>query len=648
MTQYHVSPSGLDTAVGDATNPLRTINRAAQLAQPGDEVIVHEGTYHESIDPARGGVDENHRITYRAAEGETRPVITGSDEVKGWEQVDGDVYKLTLPDSYFGSFNPFTTIIFGDWLEQPRRTEKPHHVAEVLINSHQLYEVTSKDELANPPLREMVEDYVTHRQVPVFDAKYTQYVWMPQHDDKAQTTTIFANFHGENPNEQTVEITTRPTLFFPSRHHINYITVDGFEFKNVATQFAPPTAHQVGAVGPNWAYGWKIINNVIHDSKAVGICLGTSDETGDNEWFRTNRKTGFQYQFEAVFKALRIGWRKGVVGSHYVANNTIYDCGQAAIVGHMGGAFSLIEDNHIYRAGARREFFGWEVAGIKLHAALDTCVRHNYIHDCSLGMWLDWQAQGTRVSSNVFEKNCRDLMVEVSHGPLLVDNNAFLSAYTFDDYADASAFVNNLISGKIVAHQVLDRFTPYHFPHSTEPAGAAFVCSGDDKFSNNIFCNMNRGESAGLSAYESYPNSMEEYLQGIADLWATGTISSDPLPVEKVIAHANVYADNLAPSKHEKGGMAMTGKLEVTTKLASDGLHLLVTVPQELADFQAPRVSTPELGTPRIVEERYENPDGSDLVLDTDLAGQHRKALDNAGPLAGLHAGLNDVVVWKA
>lgn len=91
----------------------------------------------------------------------------------------------------------------------------------------------------------------------------------------------------------------------------------------------------------------------------------------------------------------------------------------------------------------------------------------------------------------------------------------------------------------------------------------------------------------------------------------------------------------------------MTGKLEVTTKLASDGLHLLVTVPQELAGFQAPRVSTPELGTPRIVEERYENPDGSDIVLDTDLAGQHRKALDNAGPLAGLHAGLNDVVVWK-
>ena len=43
-----------------------------------------------------------------------------------------------------------------------------------------------------------------------------------------------------------------------------------------------------------------------------------------------------------------------------MANNTIYDCGQAAIAGHMGGAFSLIENNHIYRAGARREFFGWE------------------------------------------------------------------------------------------------------------------------------------------------------------------------------------------------------------------------------------------------------------------------------------------------
>ncbi|MEV0005172.1 hypothetical protein AB0H28_23200 [Micromonospora sp. NPDC050980] len=48
----------------------------------------------------------------------------------------------------------------------------------------------------------------------------------------------------------------------------------------------------------------------------------------------------------------------------------------------------------------KREFYGYEIAGIKLHAAIDVVIRHNRIHGCSLGTWLDWQAQGTRLSRN--------------------------------------------------------------------------------------------------------------------------------------------------------------------------------------------------------------------------------------------------------
>ena len=92
-----------------------------------------------------------------------------------------------------------------------------------------------------------------------------------------------------------------------------------------------------------------------------------------------------------------------------VRGNVIYDCGQNGVVGHMGCAFSLIEGNHIYRIGAKREFFGWEVAAIKMHAAVDTVVRGNRVHDSVLGMWLDWQAQGTVVDSNVFYRNSPEM-----------------------------------------------------------------------------------------------------------------------------------------------------------------------------------------------------------------------------------------------
>ena len=49
----------------------------------------------------------------------------------------------------------------------------------------------------------------------------------------------------------------------------------------------------------------------------------------------------------------------------------------------------------------------------------------------------------------------------------------------------------------------------------------------------------------------------------------------------------------------------------------------------------------------RLTEERYENPDGSSLVLDCDLTGAERGQCPTAGPLERLHAGKNRVVVWR-
>lgn len=209
-------------------------------------------------------------------------------------------------------------------------------------------------------------------------------------------------------------------------------------------------------MGPHWSRGWVIENNRIHDAKCSAISLGKEISTGDNESTRTHRKSGYQYQKEAVYKALHAGWEKGVVGGHVVRGNVIYDCGQNGVVGHMGCAFSLIEGNHIYRIGAKREFFGWEVAAIKMHAAVDTVVRGNRVHDSVLGMWLDWQAQGTVVDSNVFYRNTRDVMTEVTHGPITFMNNVFASEFSFDDYAQGAAFVNNLFAGRIRHTAVLD------------------------------------------------------------------------------------------------------------------------------------------------------------------------------------------------
>lgn len=43
--EFHVSVKGNDRNDGSPSRPFRTISTAARVAQPGDAITVHEGTY---------------------------------------------------------------------------------------------------------------------------------------------------------------------------------------------------------------------------------------------------------------------------------------------------------------------------------------------------------------------------------------------------------------------------------------------------------------------------------------------------------------------------------------------------------------------------------------------------------------------------
>ena len=241
----------------------------------------------------------------------------------------------------------------------------------------------------------------------------------------------------------------RRSVFYPTQHHRDYITVRGFELAQAATPWVPPTADQPALIGPNWAKGWIIEDNHIHDAKCSAISLGKEASTGDNYFTDRGDKPGYQYQLESVFAAGQLGWDREHIGSHIVRGNTIHDCGQTGIVGHLGCVFSTIADNHIHHIAQKREFYGYEIGGIKLHAPIDVEITHNRIHDCSLGIWLDWQTQGTRISRNVCYRNSRDLFAEVSHGPYLADHNLLGSAVALEILSQGGAFVNNLVAGAV-------------------------------------------------------------------------------------------------------------------------------------------------------------------------------------------------------
>lgn len=78
----HLAPGGNDSNPGTRSSPLRAIQRAADLAQPGDTITVHAGTCRERVHPPRGGESNEKRVVYQAAP-VAKVEIKGSEVIKG-------------------------------------------------------------------------------------------------------------------------------------------------------------------------------------------------------------------------------------------------------------------------------------------------------------------------------------------------------------------------------------------------------------------------------------------------------------------------------------------------------------------------------------------------------------------------------------
>jgi hypothetical protein len=329
-------------------------------------------------------------------------------------------------------------------------------------------------------------------------------------------------------------------------------------------------------------------------------------------------------------------------------------------VGHLGCVFSTIEDNHIYNIAVKREFYGYEIGGIKLHAALDVIIRHNRIHDCSLAIWLDWQTQGTRVSRNLLYGNSRDLFVEVSHGPYVVDHNVLASRVSLESFSQGGAYVNNLVCGTVYLEPVLERPTPYHRPHSTQVAGYAAILGGDDRHIGNIFLGgdpaLAYGETShrrlrpvghGTAGYNGHPPSLEAYLALVADP-SRGDHERFRDVKQPVYIRDNVYAAGAKAFEAEEGAILLDG--DVTAAVVDEGAEVYLEC-QLPVDFDTLRVDTitgADLGHVRFVDADFEEPDGTPVVLGADLVGVDKTPSSSypAGPVTTLASGKSRIRIW--
>ncbi|PRY82860.1 right-handed parallel beta-helix repeat-containing protein [Alkalibacterium olivapovliticus] len=647
---YFVSIKGNDQAKGTADQPFQTISQAAALALPGDTVTVHTGVYREWVNPANGGT-QDQRILYKSAE-DGEVVISGAERIADWTAEEGDVWKAEVPNTLFTERNPFETELSGDWLFDGELTA---HLGEVYIDGKSLYECESIDNVHKPEIWP--------------EAKYPDDSLLKWYGEVGpDTTKIWANFGGKDPRRENVEINVRPHGFWPEKPGLDYITVSGFTLRQASPQWAAPTEFQEGLIGPHWSKGWIIENNIISESKNVGISLGTEIGTGHID---KQSKGGTQREQEVILKALRSGWHKETVGSHIVRGNVIHDCEQAGIVGHMGAVFSEISQNRIYNIHHKRLRHGAEVGGIKLHAALDTHITGNKIYSSYRGLWLDGQAQGTRINRNVFFDNIsEDLFVEVCHGPYLVDHNLFLSPINFRDMAQGGAFVHNLFAGQFVVQSEVTRTTPYHFPHETAMAGYSNITGGDDRYYNNIFlgdAETNKepvpitffehlplkpreetGEGGkavmdgvpedsicylhpvGLGGYNEHPNVSDkkwwEYtkeelanLEGAAKPFLIGNAV---LPVG---LDGNLYLNSAVPSSHEPEAKVFKHKgIIVETNTKQGTVQVQINEPSIIAGASAALITTDTLGKTYHADMKHEQPDSTPYCFNSDFFGQNR------------------------
>lgn len=393
---FHVNGASLaasDENDGSESSPFKTIQRAADLAQPGDRVLIHAGLYRECVHPRRGGTDPEHMIRYEAC-GDGPVVLRASEEVTaftpstGWrlqgfgpgrEPAQARIWAHRLSPDMFRGYNPFCAVnILHDrlFIEYDKTDMTPY------LNRRGCVFCDGK------PLRQVA----LYRDMGAEDNTY----WV-EHNGQ----TVHFRLPGDDaPENHTIEITVREQCFAPEEPFLSYIKVKGLICEHAATGAPVP---QRGAISAYRGHHWVIEDCQVNWSNGVAIDVG-------NECWHHEHTPG------------------EIIGHSVVRRCFIRDAGVCGIAGLFAEEM-LIEDNVIEGTGWQRMELSWEAGAIKLHNSVNALIRRNIFRNTLRAdhLWLDCGNENNRITCNLFLNGIQQreaIFIECTRdGVNLIDNN---------------------------------------------------------------------------------------------------------------------------------------------------------------------------------------------------------------------------------
>ena len=525
-----------DNGPGTRKRPFRTINKAAQVLQPGERVVIASGTYRECVRPVRGGTGPAQMISYEAAPG-AKVFVKGSEILKdGWQQESVSMFRFgpagqgateitawhheltstMVPDAY----DPFALDSApGDraWLDTKTVDMGPYFRRRglVFVDGKPLEPMEQLRELASarlpgppPPGTPVPLTGLPPRTRggPIMqeiggspDARF----WVENSGE-----AIHVRLADGTPAEHTIEITTREQAFAPAQKGLAYIRVKGLTFQHAGNGYPVPQRGLVSTAGGNH---WIIEGNTIEWANGVGLDIANGD------WNATPTPQAG--------------------ASQIVRGNTIRYCGVESI-GGMRTQDTLIEDNLIEWCGWADAERAWEAAAAKFHGAHNLLFRCNVVRHIrhANGVWLDSGNANCRIASNVFADVLTvsaAVHMEMNLQQNQIDNNVIWNVRNAEPgtpgqrgCAGSGVFIN-ASDRLIIAQNLIGHCDNSGVFAITRPDRAGSGTATGNNISNNIFTScgksgivfLNQNNQADGNLYVSMPVGFLGFFAGDSKQW---------------------------------------------------------------------------------------------------------------------------------